>query len=95
MELRSIGGKEQVPLCKFSYNRKDIVYCFRIYSYIFPFYITRDYTNPDAMKWWHSQMDAIIALGIDGWKCDGTDPFLYELGGIAKGYGGFITEVSK
>nr|WNS50071.1 alpha-glucosidase [Halisarca dujardinii] len=35
-----------------------------------------DYTNPDAVKWWHGQMDKAIELGIDGWKCDGTDPYV-------------------
>lgn len=35
-----------------------------------------DYFNPDALEWWHSQMDTALALGIDGWKCDGTDPFV-------------------
>jgi alpha-glucosidase (family GH31 glycosyl hydrolase) len=33
-----------------------------------------DYFNPEAVDWWHEQMDNAIALGIDGWKCDGTDP---------------------
>jgi len=33
-----------------------------------------DYTNPEAVKWWHSLMDRALDLGADGWKCDGTDP---------------------
>jgi alpha-glucosidase (family GH31 glycosyl hydrolase) len=33
-----------------------------------------DFFNPDAVQWWHEQMDEAIALGIDGWKCDGIDP---------------------
>lgn len=50
-----------------------------------------DYTNPDAVAWWHSMMDTVINLGIDGWKCDGIDPFIYELV-IAYGYAGIVTE---
>ena len=38
-----------------------------------------DYTNPAALEWWHSQMDIMIDMGIDGWKCDGTDPYILEL----------------
>lgn len=40
-----------------------------------------------AVAWWHKQMDQMLDLGIDGWKCDGTDPYIIELAG-AKGYGG-------
>ncbi|KAF0977341.1 hypothetical protein FDP41_003333 [Naegleria fowleri] len=43
-------------------------------------------TNPDAVQWWHSQMNNVLVLnqtdpkeGIDGWKCDGSDPYFYEL----------------
>lgn len=25
-----------------------------------------------AMAWWHSQMDNVLNMGLDGWKCDGT-----------------------
>jgi alpha-glucosidase (family GH31 glycosyl hydrolase) len=49
-----------------------------------------DYTNPEAVSWWHGLMDSILALGIDGWKCDGTDPYVLLLGG-AYGLGGPIT----
>lgn len=38
-----------------------------------------DYTNPAALSWWQSQMDQALSLGIDGWKNDGTDPFIMEL----------------
>ncbi|KAG2392367.1 hypothetical protein C9374_012619 [Naegleria lovaniensis] len=43
-----------------------------------------DYSNPDAVNWWHKQLDNVLILnqtdkeGIDGWKCDGTDPYVYE-----------------
>lgn len=32
-----------------------------------------DFFNPDAVAWWKTLMDKTLALGIDGWKCDGTD----------------------
>ena len=32
----------------------------------------------------------VLSLGIDGWKCDGTDPYLLELG-VARGNGGVVT----
>lgn len=32
-----------------------------------------DYFNPEAVQWWHSLVDKALALGIDGWKVDGTD----------------------
>ncbi|MCD6202569.1 MAG: hypothetical protein J7K46_12250 [Bacteroidales bacterium] len=31
-----------------------------------------DYTNPEAMKWWHSLQKQVLRLGVDGWKLDGT-----------------------
>jgi len=34
-----------------------------------------DYTNPDAMKWWHGMQQEVFDLGIDGWKLDGTSTF--------------------
>lgn len=36
-----------------------------------------DYTNPEAMEWFHSQMDNVLNMGIDGFKCDGTDPYVF------------------
>jgi len=50
-----------------------------------------DYTYPDALDWWHSQMDLVLDIGIDGWKCDGTDPYVFELL-LPHGYGGYLTE---
>ena len=31
-----------------------------------------DYTNPDAVEWWHRIMDRTLSLGVDGWKMDGS-----------------------
>jgi alpha-glucosidase (family GH31 glycosyl hydrolase) len=47
-----------------------------------------DYTNPDAVNWWHSLMDRVLDVGVDGFKCDGTDPYImeYSLTGGALGY---------
>jgi alpha-glucosidase (family GH31 glycosyl hydrolase) len=52
-----------------------------------------DYTNPDAVKWWHSMMDNVLKMpksgdGVDGWKCDASDPYImeYMLLGGAYGY---------
>lgn len=35
-----------------------------------------DYTNPEAVEWFHRQMDKVLDLGIDGWKVDGADPYI-------------------
>ena len=38
-----------------------------------------DYGNPAAKSWWEGQLNVTLALGIDGWKVDGTDPYIVEL----------------
>lgn len=38
-----------------------------------------DYTNPEALEWWHKQMDVVLDMGIDGWKVDGADPYVMTL----------------
>lgn len=32
-----------------------------------------DYTNPEALQWWHALQRPVLDWGIDGWKLDGTD----------------------
>jgi len=32
-----------------------------------------DLFSPAAVSWWKSMTDTVLNLGIDGWKCDGTD----------------------
>ena len=31
-----------------------------------------DYTNPEAVAWWHRLLDRTLSLGVDGWKMDGS-----------------------
>lgn len=41
-----------------------------------------DYSNPEAVDWWHSLMDNVLVLpngdGVDGFKCDASDPYIME-----------------
>lgn len=46
-----------------------------------------DYTNPEAVAWWHKKLDNVLDMGIDGWKVDGADPYVMLLM-PAMGYGG-------
>ena len=44
-----------------------------------------DYSNPSARAWWEGQMAPLLqgngsaGTSVDGWKCDGTDPYIIEL----------------
>lgn len=35
-----------------------------------------DFSNPEALEWFHSQLDKVLDMGIDGFKNDGTDPYV-------------------
>ena len=43
-----------------------------------------DYTNPEAVEWWHGLMDRALLMGIDGWKVDGTAEMFPITGGYGK-----------
>ena len=34
-----------------------------------------DYSNPEAMAWWHGMQKQVLDWGVDGWKLDGCDTF--------------------
>ncbi|MEI6140480.1 MAG: TIM-barrel domain-containing protein [Mariniphaga sp.] len=38
-----------------------------------------DYTNRDAILWWHKRQQKLFDYGIDGWKLDGTGTLFYTL----------------
>lgn len=38
-----------------------------------------DFFNPAAVAWWKTMTDSALALGIDGWKVDGTDYYVLPL----------------
>lgn len=48
-----------------------------------------DYTNPEALAWWHGLMDRVLLQGLDGWKVDGAGELFPPAGG--KGRKGPIT----
>ncbi len=33
-----------------------------------------DFSNSEAKAWFFKQMDKVLDMGIDGFKCDGADP---------------------
>ena len=38
-----------------------------------------DLFNPKAREWFMGLLDPMLEMGVDGWKCDGTDPLILEL----------------
>jgi alpha-D-xyloside xylohydrolase len=36
-----------------------------------------DYSNPEAMKWWHGLQQQVLDWGVDGWKLDGCDTLFH------------------
>jgi alpha-D-xyloside xylohydrolase len=53
-----------------------------------------DFFNPAAVAWWKTLMDKVLDLGIDGWKCDGTD-YSILLGGstYSPGMGAAVSRI--
>lgn len=50
-----------------------------------------DFTYPEALNYWTGLLDnLLVGTGVDGFKCDGTDPYILELDlvGGAKGHDG-------
>jgi hypothetical protein len=48
-----------------------------------------DFTNPQAKNWWHSKMDLVLSMGIDGWKVDMSgdyvaDPVITSIGTMSR-----------
>ncbi|MCF6284316.1 MAG: glycoside hydrolase family 31 protein, partial [Candidatus Hydrogenedentes bacterium] len=37
-----------------------------------------DYTNPEAMQWWHGLQQQVLDWGIDGWKLDGSAALAFD-----------------
>ena len=37
-----------------------------------------DYTNPEAINWWHGMQQKVFDYGIDGWKLDGTATLFWK-----------------
>ncbi len=44
-----------------------------------------DFYNPEAVNWLKKYVDSLLAIGIDGWKVDGTD--FVVTGGYSRGLG--------
>jgi alpha-glucosidase (family GH31 glycosyl hydrolase) len=40
-----------------------------------------DYTNENAMRWWHGLQQQVFNYGIDGWKLDGTATLFSTMAG--------------
>lgn len=38
-----------------------------------------DFSDPDALAWWHRQQDTVLDLGIDGWKLDFGEQYITDL----------------
>ena len=38
-----------------------------------------DYTNPEAMEWWHGMQQQIFDLGLDAWKLDDTATYFSSM----------------
>ena len=43
-----------------------------------------DYTNAEAVGWWHGLMDRALDMGTDGWKVDGSSAHFPIVGGTCK-----------
>lgn len=50
-----------------------------------------DFFNPAAVTWWKGLMDKTLNLGIDGWKCDGTDYSILLGATYSPGLGATVT----
>lgn len=37
-----------------------------------------DFFDPQARAWWHRQQDALLAVGVDGWKLDFGDQYISD-----------------
>ena len=51
-----------------------------------------DFYNPDAVAWWKGLMDKSLNMGIDGWKCDGTDFYAFP-SAYSPGAGGNVARL--